>query len=137
MFDLRHTFRLVDHGSENGRPEWRVSTTAYQYRVVDLRHRELLVWHWQPGDAFSGPDHPHIHVAAALTAAVGTQETAAVRSIPLDNLHIATGRVSLEGVVRTLIDDFAILPVPRRLTNWRATLDRTEAVFRSERTQHP
>ena len=57
-------------------------------------------------------------------------------SIPgdLDGLHLPTGRVSLEAVIRMLITEFAIAP---RRADWRRTLDRTEAAFREEVTQRP
>lgn len=137
MFDLRHTFRLINVAPDNNPSEWRVSTAAYQYRLFDHLRHELLVWHWQPGDEFAGPDHPHIHVSAKLIVKLSEHDPAEVREIPLDNLHIATGRVSLESVIKTLIEDFAIRPTRLRRKNWRETLDRTEAVFRSERTRQP
>ena len=79
----------------------------YQYRLLDHIERELLVYHWQPGSAYLGPDHPHLHVSASLNA-----QTSAVdrQSIDLDKLHLATGRVSLASVVRMLITELGIAP---------------------------
>lgn len=100
----------------------------YQYRLLDHDHRELLVYHWQPGDTFLGPDHPHVHVSATLSAHVTAVQT---ETIELDRRHLATARVSLEAVVRMLIEEFGVAP---QRSDWRDTLARTEAVFRDEAT---
>lgn len=101
----------------------------YEYRLLDHDQTELLVYHWQPGPAFQGSDHPHLHVSAALHAQVDALNE---QMIDLDKLHISTGRVSLETVVRMLITEFEVAPVR---SDWRQTLDRTEAVFREEVTR--
>ncbi len=101
----------------------------YQYRLLDREERELLVYHWQTGDIFPGPDHPHVHISAALSARINATNT---ETIDLDGRHLATGRVSLEAFVRMLIEEFAVAP---QRPDWRQTLDRTEAVFREEVTQ--
>jgi hypothetical protein len=45
---------------------------------------------------------------------------------------VSTGRVSLEAIVRMLIDEFHIKP---QRVGWRDLLDKTEAAFREEATQ--
>ncbi len=138
LFDLRHQFRLVESEPRNRRPEWRVSTVSYQYRVLDVRRRELLVWHWQPGEDFDGPDRPHLHVSAKLMANTSPHDDTQINEIDLDTLHLATGRVSIEAVVRTLIEDFHVAPrQPAKGQRWDQILDRAEATFRTEATQHP
>lgn len=101
----------------------------YQYRLLDQRERQLLVYHWQPGDAFLGPDHPHLHASAALSAQVIAGET---EPIDLASRHLATGRVSLEAFIRMLIEEFDVAP---QRPDWRETLARTESVFQDEATQ--
>lgn len=98
----------------------------YQYRLLDHNERELLVYHWQPGSAYLGPDYPHVHVSAELDA-----QTSAVdrQSIDLDKLHLPTGRVSLASVVRMLIAEFRVAPQHH---DWVETLDRAERVFEEE-----
>lgn len=103
----------------------------YEYRLLDHNHTELLVYHWQPGPEFQGPDHPHLHVSAALHAQV---DAVTHLQIDLDRRHIATGRVSLEAVVRMLITEFGIAP---QRPDWRRTLDRTEAALREELRHYP
>lgn len=93
----------------------------YRYRLLDRDQTELLVYHWQPGPDFAGPDHPHLHVSAAVRAKVDAMTT---RTIDLDKLHIATGLVSLAAIVRMLIAEFDVAP---QRADWRETLDRIEA----------
>lgn len=93
----------------------------YQYRLLDRDQTELLVYHWQPGPDSAGPDHPHLHISAALRAKVDASST---RTIGLDKLHIATGLVSLAAVVRMLIAEFGVAP---QRPDWRETLDRIDA----------
>jgi hypothetical protein len=130
LFDLSHVF-AIDEAPESVpfRRRWRVTTRMYQYRLLDRAERELLVYHWQPGDAFLGPDHPHVHVSSALLANVTAIDT---ETIDLTSLHLTTGRVSLEAVIRMLIEEFSVAP---QRADWRETLTRTEAVFQDETTQ--
>ena len=112
---------------------WRVSTVSYQYRVLDTRQQELLVWHWQPGEEFDGPDRPHLHVSAELIAGPSPHDPTQPIVFDLDNVHLATGRVTVEAVVRTLIEDFHVKPIGL----WEQVLDRAEEDFHTEATQHP
>jgi hypothetical protein len=99
-------------------------TRMYEYRLLAYDQAELLVHHWQPGPDFAGPDHPHVHVSAALRLRWDHRREDAV---DLDANHLATGRLSLEAVVRLLITEFGVAP---QRSDWRDTLDRTEAQFR-------
>jgi hypothetical protein len=130
LLDLSHVF-VIGEAPESVpfRRRWRVTTRMYQYRLLDRAERELLVYHWQPGDAFLGPDHPHVHVSAALLAHVTAVDT---ETIDLTSVHLATGRVSLEAVIRMLIEEFGVAP---QRPDWRETLARTETVFQDEATQ--
>lgn len=98
----------------------------YQYRLLDHDVRELLVYHWQPGPNYLGPNYPHLHVSAALNA-----QTSAVdrQAIDLDKLHLATGRVSLASAVRMLITELRVAP---QRPDWAAALERAERVFQEE-----
>jgi hypothetical protein len=88
--------------------------------LVDHVDRELLVYHWMPGTLFLGPDHPHVHVSAALTAQVDAQSS---REIGLDRLHLPTGQVTLAAFVQMLITELGVAPLR---PDWRETLDRVE-----------
>ena len=98
----------------------------YQYRLLDHFDRELLVYHWQPGPDFLGPDHPHLHVSASLSTQTSALER---RSIDLDKLPLATGRVSLASVVRMLFTEFGIAT---RRHDRAEVLDHAERIFQEE-----
>ena len=84
-----------------------VRLVAYRYAWFDRNHTELLTYHWHPGPEFAGPDHPHVHVSAALRPALPNGGRAV---LPLDKLHLATGPVPLAAFVRTLIEEFGARP---------------------------
>jgi hypothetical protein len=93
----------------------RVNIQMYQYSILDYWHKELLVYHWQPDVV--GPDFPHIHVSAALNAQIGALEQ---EQIALDKLHLPTGFVTLQSVIRMLITEFDIRPLR---ADWQTRLD--------------
>lgn len=131
LFDVSHVFAIEEESQPVPlRRQWRVSTRLYQRRLLDQVERELLVYHWQPGDDFLGPDHPHLQVAAALAPHLNAPG-AAPTHLPLAGRHLATGRVSLEAFIRMLIEAFGVEP---RRSDWGETLTRTEAVFRADAT---
>ncbi|MBA3276849.1 MAG: hypothetical protein H0T72_13785 [Chloroflexia bacterium] len=119
LLDIAYVFIVEGIGQARFRPRSRVVTRMYEYRLLDHHHKELLVYHWQPGPGARGPDHPHLHISAALHAQV---DAVTRREIGLDKLHVETGRVSLEAVIRMLITEFR---VALRRHDWRETLDRT------------
>lgn len=131
FLDVAHVFAIVEAERIRLRQQWRATTRMYEYRILDYHLEELLVYHWQPGVDFEGPDHPHLHISAALNAQV---DAVAHRNIDLDKLHVATGRVSLEAIIRTSITEFKVAP---QRHDWRETLDRTEAPFRDESAHWP
>jgi hypothetical protein len=95
----------------------------YTLTLHDSAHRELLVYHWHPGRSFLGPDHPHLHVSAALDAQVDAMSR---REIGLDKLHLPTGQVTLAAFVRMLITEFNVAPIR---SEWRDILDRAETAL--------
>lgn len=88
QFLLGHEFKVV----QEGRKDFRVTTTGYRYHLLDEDDRELIAWHWHPD---AGAGYPHIHVPAGLVTR---------------KAHIPTGRVSIESVLRFLIDDLRVRP---------------------------
>ncbi|MGH3341953.1 MAG: hypothetical protein ACRDPK_03540 [Carbonactinosporaceae bacterium] len=105
QFKLRHQFRLV----EAGRKDWHVSTVAHAYRLNDNAGDELVTWHWHPG--LRGVDYPHLHVTGGP---VGRRA------------HLPSGRVSIESVLRLLLDD---LGVPAKRDDYWQVLDASEGPF--------
>lgn len=116
---VTHRYRLVQ-GAE-ARTGWRVNTAEYIYTLLDLDERPLLAWHWHPQTG-RGPHritYPHLHVYGQTTLPT------------LPDRHPPTGRVSLEAVIRFVIDELGVEP---RRPDWRAILDETEAVFKRDRS---
>jgi len=95
----------------------------YEYRLLDAFERELLTYHWMPGERYLGPDHPHLHVSAALTAQA---DALTQREIRLDKLHLPTSQVTLAAFVRMLITEFGVAPLR---DDWRNILDRADAAL--------
>jgi hypothetical protein len=60
-----------------------------------------------------------------------TSTPTARADLTLHKLHLPTGRVSIEAVVRFLIEDLDVVP---RRRDWSAVLDRHEEAFRRSRT---
>lgn len=118
LVDIAIVFVILPVESAPRPRRWDVRTELYEYRLLDHDHTELLVYHWQPGAAFAGPDEPHLHVSASLNARTDAVST---RSIGLDKLHVATGLVSLAAVVRMLITEFGIAA---QRADWREILER-------------
>ena len=100
-----------------------MSTTAYRYHLLGDSGAELIGWHWHPdsrGDRrLSG--HPHLHVPAGL----------------IDRrIHVPTGRVSIESVLRVLLIDLGIPPRPAHVTDFARVLEECEAPFIQHRRWH-
>jgi hypothetical protein len=117
--EIRHRFTV--ERTDGSREPWRVSTAEYVYEVADERDDLIAAWHWHPAtvEQEDRAHWPHVH-------AYGDRET-----MTLHKLHLPTGRVSIEALVRFLIDDLDVTP---RRTDWRAIINRHEAIFQSERT---
>lgn len=98
------------------RPGWQVAIRSYEYRFLDHDERELLVYHWQPGPGYAGPDFPHLHVSAALSAQVDARNR---RTIALDKRHLPTGLVTIQAFVKMLIEEFQVRPLR---PDWEARL---------------
>jgi hypothetical protein len=119
--ELAHRYTVTEGDYERG--PWKVSTVEYIYEVADESDEPIARFHWhsvsaQPGDEVRWP-HVHVHGdRAALT---------------LHKLHLPTGRVSIESVVRFLIDDFDVVPVR---ANWDAILREREEAFKRWRSWH-
>ncbi|MGI8925679.1 MAG: hypothetical protein ACR2HN_03405 [Tepidiformaceae bacterium] len=80
------------------RHRWEASATEYRYGLREDDHREILAYHWHPGQRRFGA--PHLHVSAA-----------AGRLRPeLQRAHLPTARVALEQFLLMLIRDFHVAP---------------------------
>jgi hypothetical protein len=116
LLRLRQQFRSVEETDFPRDQRWHVSTIAYDYRLArGSDGSELLSWHWHPT---TGVTFPHVHVAAEDLSR---------------KVHVPSGRVSVEAVLRMLIGE---LHVPPRREDWAEVLEETEARFIQHRRWH-
>ncbi|HZV49263.1 MAG TPA: hypothetical protein VFD49_05800 [Candidatus Dormibacteraeota bacterium] len=103
------------HRKEDG--EWRCPTLAYIYSVFLDRElsREWLAWHWHPRVR----PGPHLHVHARNDT-----------PLEMHKLHLPTGRIAFEEVVRFLIQDVGVEP---QAADWEERLKTSEYYFRAFR----
>jgi len=92
-----HTYVLKQRASELG--AWQASTANYFYQVREWDGQEVIAFHWHPGRR-GQPDFPHLHV---------TSQSGSVQ-IPAKS-HVPTGRISIESVVRFLIEELDVRPL--------------------------
>lgn len=116
LLRLRQRFHSIEESQASAAERWHVSTLAYDYRLSRVRDgSELLSWHWHPQTAIA---FPHLHAAADDLSR---------------KVHIPSGRVSIEAVLRMLLGE---LGVPARRDDWAAVLDEAEARFIKHRRWH-
>lgn len=108
---LRQRFRVV----RDAPARFHVSTESYFYRLNDADGHELAAWHWHPEQRVT---YPHAHVACDTL----------IRAA-----HLPTGRVSIESVLRLLLDD---LGVPAKRGDYAKVTDEAERPFIRHRRWH-
>jgi hypothetical protein len=104
---------------------FKVQTLAYAYTLYALdkrddREREIFSYHWHPRGQ-SPIIYPHLHLAQG--AEVGRDD--------VRGAHFPTGRISLEEVLRLVIEEFHVKPLRH---DWADILQRTKAAFEEFRT---
>ncbi|RIK37062.1 MAG: hypothetical protein DCC58_18515 [Chloroflexi bacterium] len=87
---------------------------AYSYTISDRDGRELVAWHWHPVGV-SAETAPHVHLSGVAPLDLGR----GLRALPLADLHVPSGQVTLAGIARFLIAEAGIQPQRR---NWREVL---------------
>ena len=92
----------------------------YAYQAAPGADSWIVRWEYQrePGEDYPYP-RAHLHVNSSPDSYAGRKR--------FNELHIPTGRVTVEDVCRHLVDEHAVGPVS---SDWRETLRRTEADFR-------
>ena len=97
---------------------WKVTMLSYEYNIERLDDgQEVICFHWE-GDESPNP-HPHLHIGWATTN-TGTHLG--------PKAHIPSGRVSLEHVLRFIIEDLNVKPRPPFASRYRSLLS-TERLF--------
>ena len=87
---------------------WRVVVGSYSYEVHDADGSEVLLYHWHPRGN-SPVATPHLHLEQG--AQVGRSE--------VRDAHLPTGEVSLNAILRVLIDEMGVRPVR---SDWESIL---------------
>jgi hypothetical protein len=109
---IRQQFAVVSGEGERG--PWKVSTENYIYEIEDEERNRLVAYHWHPG---TGKDAPHLHVGMG----VGLEARP-----DFMHAHLPTGRVSIEEVLRWVIEECGVEP---NRTDWKSVLDETQGRF--------
>ena len=106
MLRLQQHYRVDETGGVGG--HWRVTVLEYYYSVHDTEEKEVLLYHYHPrGD--SPVKTPHLHLGHG--AEVGRTE--------VRDAHLPTGTVSLNAVLRVLIEEMGVQP---RRSDWDSIL---------------
>jgi hypothetical protein len=113
---LTHTYYVVPEQGQRG--PWRVTTAGWIYKITDAEGELIFAFHWHP-EGSGRATWPHLHANGSHPA------------FSLERLHPPTGRVSIEAVVRFLIEDLDVVP---RKEDWRIILDNHERQFWEMRT---
>ena len=113
---LTHSYTIVP--PVDGQRLWRVRTAGWIYKLADSRDELIAAFHWHPENS-GRVARPHVHVH-------GDHDI-----VDLHKLHFPTGRVSIESVIRFVIEDLDVVP---RRSDWERVLDGHEEVFRQERS---
>lgn len=101
-----------------------VRTASYLYRILDLNEREIIAYHWHP-EGVSPVVRPHLHLTSRIQP-VSIDDPARPdlepERIALAEMHISTGPVPFEDVVRLLIEEFRVIPLR---SDWEEILSRS------------
>jgi hypothetical protein len=114
---LGHQFKMVKDGMRS----WHVSTVAYRYHLLDGNDHELAAWHWHPDTSPTPEDRPHLHVRGAAIER---------------RVHLPTGRISLEAIIRLLLTDLGVSPTRDHETDFLEVLRASEEPFIKHRRWH-
>lgn len=114
-FRPRMRFRYLKLDPEKAEPghKWRVTTMGYMYEIT-MDEEPIVDYHWHPD---SNP-RPHQHFGAAVLAPDG---------VITPRTHLATGRTSIEDMVRLLLAELKWKPA---VDDWEGKPALSEGVFR-------
>lgn len=117
---LNLVYRLVLHQTKDG-PRVKVESSVFQYQMDKDTDRWIFRY-----DYVREPPEPHpsahVHIRGNLA------EPCLQDKQSLDDVHFPTNRVSLESVIRLLIEQFNV-PPNNPSSIWRPLLAQTEALF--------
>lgn len=102
---------------DTGKMAYRCTTKSYAYSILDGDDKRLYDWHWHPFGK-SNFYEPHAH-------------TYSTDPLLPPRAHIPTGRVSLEQVIRFVIDQLGVEPLRN---DWDSVLSLNEGLFELHRS---
>lgn len=107
--------RIIEYVG-TGQVVYKVQLVGYWYILSSQEGREILTYHWTPeeDDALMITT-PHLHVGS-----VNISDTAPLSPKTFNKLHVPTGVVSLQSVVRFLITEVGVEP---RRADWSEILE--------------
>lgn len=102
---------------------WRLRTLTYSYHLLEDSNRDsrwLIRWEYV-SHLQRRNEHPrhHVHIATTINTAAGKMD--------FDKLHLSTGWVTIEEVIRFLIAEVGIRP---KIEDWDERLLKSEELFR-------
>ena len=126
--ELDQHVRVVEVRTDKG-PRFRVSTVKYIYSFFRPADDAFVGWHYHP--ELVGVKIPHMHIYDKNT----NEETkAGCKPHILHDMHLPSGRVSLEDVIAFAISELNVVPDKKREHDWRKVLGETSARFEENKT---
>lgn len=92
---------------------YRVNVLSWDYTIYDHNERDILAYHWHP-EGTSDKTAPHFHVGSVIL-----DTTSHELGKTFSRLHLPSGYITIADVVRTLIEEFNVVPIHDR---WDETL---------------
>jgi hypothetical protein len=119
-------YQVVDarDTGKTGKARYRLRTLEYGYylqETADQRRAALFRWEYASDPPMEHP-HQHVQIRTTLTS------DALQRPIDLDKVHVPTGWVTIEQVIRFLIADLGVQP-PCGADKWEQILHESEQKF--------
>jgi hypothetical protein len=98
---------------------FKVTVRGYWYTIETPAGQEILAYHWHPG-GLSEVDSCHLHLGPGLKSGLGMKN--------LGKMHLPSGRVSVEEVVRLALSVDGWGGQPQR-SDWEQVLDRNLRLY--------
>lgn len=134
---VAHTFVVKNDGPE--RTPYRISSIAYSYFFydeVDHRRQEVIAFQWNKNAHPPERSYPHLHVNSVITNGSPFGPRSPFRPDKFHDLHIPTGRLSLEAVIMFAIEELKVETADNRtIATVLSLLREGDRRFHAERTQ--
>jgi len=102
------------------RGPYKVKSTGYFYSLEEGGAKEIITYQWHPTGACK---FPHLHLGSSSKLGAKT----------LNKLHLPTGRIALEQVLRLAVEELGVQPIK---TDWSDILSDAQGLFEQWRTWH-